>query len=109
MINADDKRKFEITEELNDLGYEYRTKLWGDGTVCTHKFICHDCMSDDRYWEVAIEDHTEDDGKDWLIYVSYHDPDQKDWEGHQINVSGCVEFEAMKLIVEFTEILKRGK
>lgn len=101
------RRKFAITEELYKLGYEYRTSLWDDGTICTHKFIRHDCMRDGCYWEVAIEDHTDDDGEDWLIFVRYHDPDQKDWEGRQIDVSGCVEFEAMKLIVEFTEILKK--
>lgn len=100
-------KKFEITEKLHDLGYEYRTRLWDDGTVMTHKFINPDCTRDDCYWEIAIENHTYDDGKDWLIYVRYHDPNQKDWEGHQIDISGCVEFEAMKLIVEFTEILKK--
>lgn len=102
-------KKREIIEELDDLGYEYRTKLWDDGTVCTHKFICHDLVREGCYWEVAIEDHTEDDEKDYLIYVSYHDPDQKDWEGRQIDSPGCVEFEAMKLIVEFMEILRREK
>ena len=102
------RRKFTITEELYKLGYEYRTRLWDDGTICTHKFIRPDCMRDGCYWEVAIEDHTDDDGEDWLIFVGYHDPDQKDWEGRQIDISGCVEFEAMKLIVEFIEILKKG-
>lgn len=101
------QRKFEITEKLHKLGYEYKTRLWDDGTICTHKFIRQDCMRDSCYWEVAIEDHTDDDGEDYLIFVSYHDPDQKDWDGRQIDISGCVEFEAMKLIVEFTEILKK--
>lgn len=99
--------KFRICEDLHKLGYEYRTRLWDDGTVMTHKFIRPDCMRDGCYWEVAIEDHTDDDGEDWLIFVRYHDPDQNDWYGHQIDISGCVEFEAMKLIVEFTEILKK--
>ena len=102
------RKRFEITEELYKLGYEYKTHLWADGTVCTHEFIKPDYMIDGCYWQVAIEDHTDDDGEDWLIYVSYHDPDQKEWDGHQIDISGCVEFEAMKLIVEFTEILKKG-
>ena len=101
------KTKDEIVKQLEKLGYLYSTKLWDDGTVCTHKFIRHDCMRDECYWEVAIEDHTDDDGEDWLMFVSYHDPDQKDWEGRQIDISGCVEFETMKLIVEFTEILKK--
>lgn len=103
------RKKFEITEKLHKLGYEYRTKLWDDGTVCTYKFIRPDCMRDGCYWEVAIEDHTDDDGDDYLIFVSYHDPDEKDWFGNQRDISGCVEFEAMKLIVEFTEILKGEK
>lgn len=101
------RSKFRICKDLHKLGYEYRTKLWGDGTVCTHEFIRPDCMRDGCYWKVAIEDHTDDDGEDWLIYGGYHDPDQKDWEGRQIDILGCVEFEAMKLIVEFTEILKK--
>ena len=103
------RRKIEITEELHKLGYEYRTELYDDGIICTHEFICPDCGNDDCFWKVAIEDHTEDDGKDWLIYVSYHDPDEKDWFGNQRDVSGCVEFDAMKLIVEFTGILKKGE
>ena len=101
--------KDKIIEQLEKLGYEYRARIWDDGTVCTHKFIRPDCMRKGCYWEVAVEDHTEDDGEDWLIFVRYHDPDQKDWEGSQIDISGCVEFEAMKLIVEFTEILKKER
>ena len=101
------RSKFRICEELHKLGYEYSTRLWDDGTICTHKFICHGCIRDGSYWEVAIEDHTDDDSGDWLIFVRYHDPYQKDWEGRQIDISGCVEFEVMKLIVEFTEILKK--
>ena len=99
----------EIIEQLEKLGYEYRTKLYDDGTICTHKFICQDCIRNDCYWEVSVEDHTKDDGEDWLIFVKYHDPDEKDWFGNQRDISGCVEFEAMKLIVEFTGILKNGK
>lgn len=101
------RRKFAITEELHKLGYEYRTELYDDGTIMTHSFIRSDCMRDGCYWGVAIEDHTDDDGEDWIIYVKYHDPDQMGWDGNQIDVSGCVEFVAMKLIVEFTEILKK--
>ena len=100
--------KDKIIEQLEKLGYEYSTELYDDGTICTYRFRCPDCMQDDCYWEIAIEDHTKDDGKDWLIFVRYHDPDEKDWFGHQIDISGCVEFEAMKLIVEFTELLKKG-
>ena len=99
--------KDKIIEQLEKLGYEYRTELYDDGTICTHKFIRPDCIRNDCYWEVAVENHTDDDGEDWLIFVSYHDPDEKDWFGNQSNISGCVEFEVMKLIVEFTEILKK--
>lgn len=100
--------KDKIIERLEKLGYEYSTGLYDDGTIMTYKFKRPDCMRDGCYWEVSVEDHTEDDGEDWLIFVKYHDPDQKEWDGRQIDISGCVEFEAMKLIVEFTEILKKG-
>ena len=102
------KTRIKIIEQLEKLGYKYRTELYDDGTVMTRVFECLDCMQGGCYWEVAIEDHTEDRENDWLIYVKYHDPDLKDWDGHQIDTFGCVEFEAMKLIVEFTEILKKG-
>ena len=102
------KTKDKIIEQLEKLGYEYSTLLYDDGTIMTYRFKRPDCMRDDCYWEVTIEDHTEDDGEDWLIFVRYHDPDEKDWFGNQRDISGCVEFEAMKLIVEFTEILKKG-
>lgn len=101
--------KDKIIEQLEKLGYKYRTELYDDGTICTHKFICPDFCWKDSYWEVSIEDHTEDGGEDWFIYVSYHDPNHKDLDGNQIDTSGCVELEAMKLIVEFTEILKKEK
>lgn len=99
--------KDKIVEQLEKLGYMYSTKLWNDGTVMAYRFRCSDYSHEGCYWEVAVEDHTEDDGKDWLIFVRYHDPDQKAWEGYHIDTSGCVEFEVMKLIVEFTEILKK--
>lgn len=102
------KTKDKIVEQLEKLGYEYKPFRHPKAWFCTHKFIRPDCMRDGCYWEVAIEDHTDDDGEDWLIFVSYHDPSQKDWDGHQIDISGCVEFEAMKLIVEFVENLKKG-
>ena len=47
-----------IIEKLEKLGYLYQTELYSDGTVCTYKFIRHDCMRDGCFWEVAIEDHT---------------------------------------------------
>lgn len=99
----------ETIKKLEKLGYLYQTELYSDGSVCTYKFIRNDCMRDGCFWEVAIEDHTEDDGEDWLIFVRYHDPDEKDWFGNQRDISACVEFEAMKLIVEFTGILKGEK
>ena len=102
-------KKFEITEDLYKLGYEYRTEFFDNGTISAHTFIHPDCTRDGCYWEIAIEDHMDDDCKDWLIFVRYYDPDQKDWEGCHIDIEGCVEFEAMKLIVEFTNILKGEK
>ena len=99
--------KDKIIEQLEKLGYMYYTKLWDNGTVMTYVFKRPDYSWEGCYWEVSIEDHTEDDGEDWIIYVKYHDPDQMGWDGNQIDVSGCVEFVAMKLIVEFAEILKK--
>lgn len=104
---ADKKAKDKIIEQLEKLGYEYSTRLWPDGTVMTYMFTRPDSAGNDCYWEVAVEDHTMDDGEDWLIFVRYHDPEEMDWFGHQRDISGCVEFEAMKLIVEFAEILKK--
>lgn len=101
--------KDEIIEKLEKLGYMYRTRLWADGTVMTYMFKRPDCLRKGCYWEVSVEDHTVDDGGDWLIFVKYHDPDETDWFGKQRDISGCVEFEAMKLIVEFVEILKKEK
>ena len=71
--------KDKIIEELHKLGYEYKPKRWDDGTIYTHNFICPDCTDDVCYWEVAIEDHA-DDNEDWLIFVRYHDPYQRDWD-----------------------------
>lgn len=116
IITYEDKHPFtkkntkdKIIEQLEKLGYEYSTKLWADGTVMVYLFKRPDCMRDGCYWEVSIENHTHDDGGDWLIFVKYHDPDEKDWFGKQRDISGCVEFEAMKLIIEFIEIVKKEK
>lgn len=98
----------EIIKKIESLGYVYEKKLWADGSVMTHKFKRYDACIKDAYWEVSIEDHRDEgDCDDYLIYSLYHDPDRKDWEGHQIDEHGAVEFEVMKLIVKFIDILKK--
>lgn len=98
----------EIIKKIESLGYVYEKKLWADGSVMTHKFKRYDACIKDAYWEVSIEDHRDEgDCDDYLIYSLYHDPDRKDWEGHQIDEHGAVEFEVMKLIVKFINILEK--
>ena len=98
----------EIIKKIESLGYVYEKKLWDDGSVMIHKFKRYDACNKNAYWEVSMEDHRDEgDCDDYLIYSLYHDPDRKDWEGHQIDEHGAVEFEVMKLIVKFIDILEK--
>lgn len=102
--------KEEIINKLSsEFGYSYNDVLWPDGTVMTHKFTIADNHDSESTWIISIEDHHGErpDVDDFLIFCGYHDPEQKDWYGHQIDICGAVEYEVMKLIVEFTEILKK--
>ena len=97
----------EIIEALEKLGWTYTEKIWNDGTVMSYKFRRDDAMIGDAYWEISIEDHHDErDSDDWLIYTSYHDPKLRDWYGHQIDIDCAVEYEVMKLIVKFVDILE---
>ena len=99
----------EIIDEMENLGYRYCVKRWPNGTAMTYKFELSDKQDPKSSWIISIEDHHgEPDIDDWLIYCCYHDPEQKDWDGIQIDIGGAVEFKAMKLIIEFIEELYGG-
>lgn len=97
-----------IIEKLKSMGWSYEEKLWYDGSVRTYKFTLHDMSDKESYWEVSIEDHHDElpSADDWIIYSSYHDPEQKDWDGYQVDTLGVVDFKAMKLFVMFVETLE---
>jgi len=96
-----------IIEKLKSMGWTYEEKLWRDGSVMTYIFKLQDDNDEESYWEVSIEDHHGEIGADdWIIYSSYHDPEQKDWDGHQIDTHGAVEYKAMKLFVMFVDTLE---
>lgn len=96
-----------LIEKLKAMGWVYEEKYFDDGTVLAYVFKHEDCGIKGAYWEVSIEDHHDDgDWDDWFIFTSYHDPNQKDWEGHQIDISSCVEYKAMNLIMKFVAILE---
>ena len=97
----------EILEKIRSLGWLYEQKLWPDGSVMTYIFKLEDKKTAGAYWKISIEDHHDDiDTDDWIIYSSYHDPQQKDWDGHQIDTFGAVEYKAMKLFVMFVDTLE---
>ena len=103
--------KEEIILKLKEQGYEYKPLFWPDGSVMTHKFVIIDTRDPECSWTVSIEDHHDElpNVDDWLIYCSYHNPEEKDWFGHQIDTQGAVEYKAMKLIIEFVDILDKER
>lgn len=100
-----------IIKQLEDLGYKYYIKRWPDGTAMSYKFSQQDSRDPESFWEICIEDHhgeADTNGVyDWLIYCSCHDPEQKDFDGNQIDTRGAVEFKTMKLIMEFIEEIEK--
>lgn len=96
-----------IIEKLKEMGWSYEEKLWCNGSVMTYEFTLHDMPNKESYWLVSIEDHHDElpSADDWIIYSSYHDPEQKDWDGNQIDTHGAVDYKAMKLFVMFIETL----
>lgn len=99
-----------IIEKLKSIGWTYEEKLWCDGSVMTYIFKLQDANNKESYWEVSIEDHHGDiDADDWIIYSSYHDPEQKDWAGNQIDTHGAVDYKVMKLFVMFVDTLEEEK
>ena len=103
--------KDNIIMSLERLGYKYSIKYYDDGTPMTYTFTQQDKMDPEASWVVSIENHHGDlDVDDWVIYCSYNDPEQKDWDGNQIDIQGAVEYEAMRLIMAFIEkeIAKEG-
>lgn len=102
-------QKEEIIKLLEEeFGFVYESLLWPDGSVMTHKFICKDRHDPEAAWIVSIEDHHDErpDVDDFVIYSYYHDPETKDWYGHQIDICGAIEYKVMKLIVAFVDILE---
>lgn len=95
-----------LLQKLKDLGWIYEERRYENGIIYAYIFRHEDCDIEGAYWEVSIEDHHNDgDWNDWLIFTRYHDPNQKDWEGHQIDTSCCVEYKAMLLIMKVLAIL----
>ena len=96
-----------IIEKLKGMGWSYEKLYFSDGSIMTYKFTLHDMSDKESYWEVSIEDHHDEipSADDWIIYSSYNDPKQKDWDGHQIDTYGAVDHKAMKLFVMFVETL----
>lgn len=103
------KRK-EILDKIKAIGWEYEEKYWHDGSVMTYKFKLRDMLNKESYWVVSIEDHHGDiDADDWIIYSCYYDPEQKDWDGNQIEFQGAVEYSTMKLIMDFVSVIDEEK
>lgn len=100
----EESNKDDIIKSLEKLGYKYSIKYYDDGKPMSYVFTQQDKNNPECSWFISIEDHHgELDVDDWVIYCYYHDPEQKDWDGHQIDIHGAVEFEAMRLIMEFVE------
>lgn len=100
--------KEQIIKMLKTRGWTYEEKYWSDGSVMTWIFKQLDTCNKDAYWMVSIEDHHDDgDWDDWFIYTCYHDPNEIDWDGRQIDTSCCVEYQEMKLIMEFVDTLDK--
>lgn len=96
-----------IIDKIKSLGWAYLEEHYPNGDVMTYIFRRNDAVIKDAFWEVSVEDHhDEGDCDDWLIYSRYHDPDEKDWFGNQIDTHGCVEYETMKLIMKFVACLE---
>ncbi len=108
----ENKQKLEmIYIKLNALGWRARIEHYDDGLIMAYCFTLSDRLNDGCYWEVVIEDHHDELDMpepldDWLIHASYHDPDQKDWYGHNYTGGAAIEFKTMKLLMEFIEILE---
>lgn len=96
-----------IIEKLKNMGWTYEKLYFDDGSVMTYKFTLHDMCDKESYWLVSIEDHHDElpSADDWIIYSSYHNPEQKDWDGHQIDTHGAIDYKTMKLFVMFVETL----
>jgi len=111
-MTDENKQKLEtIVHKLNALGWIYEALHWNDDFIMTHRFRLYDRLNVGCYWEVSIEDHHDELDMpepldDWVIYTSYHDPDQKDWYGNDYAASSAIEFETMKLFMEFVEVLE---
>lgn len=111
-MTDENKKKLQVIfSKLSELGWEREMSYFDDGFVMVYSFRLSDRLNDGCYWEVSIEDHHNELDMpepldDWIIYTSYHDPDQKDWYGNNYVASSAIEFETMKLFIEFIEVLE---
>ena len=76
----------------------------------SHEFRCKDKYDENCYFYVLIEDHHgERDVDDILIYSGYKDSSVKDWYGDHIDQPGAVEYDVMRLIMSFVDILDKER
>lgn len=94
-----------VIKQLEDMGYRYSVNAFNNGEVYGHTFTLEEDDTGDTYI-IHIEDYRDDPKiNDFLIYSGL-DSGEKDWFGNFIKTGGCVEYSAMKLIMEFIDILK---
>jgi len=97
-------RCYSIIKRLEDMGYRYSVDTFKNGEVYGYTFALEE--DDGDTFTIHIEDLRDDpDINDFLI-CSGTDSGEKDWFGNSIKTEGCVEYSAMKLIMEFIDILK---
>lgn len=93
-----------VIKQLEDKGYRYSVNTFKNGEVYGYTFTLED--NDGDKFTIYIEDHRLDtDINDFLIWTGL-DSGEKNWFGQPIKLEGCVEYSAMKLVMEFIDILK---
>lgn len=76
----------------------------------SHEFRCEDKYDKHSYYYVLIEDHHgERDVDDIMIHSGYRDLSVKDWYGDDIDQHGAVEYDVMRLIMSFIDILDKER
>lgn len=106
-ITIEEKRKKRknVIKQLEDMGYSYSIDFFdiSKKNIIGYTFTLED--NGDAFI-VHIEDHRDDPNiNDFLIWSALKSG-EKDWFGNLIKTEGCVEYSAMKLIIEFIDILK---
>jgi hypothetical protein len=100
-----EKRRRTVIKKLEDMGYRYSVNTFNNGEVYGHTFTLEECKDGDTYI-IHIEDHRDDPNVNDFLIFSGIDSGEKDWFGKLIKTEGCIEYSAMKLIMEFIDILK---